>query len=155
MKKKQALFFIDKDYWNELTCEPYDIRLLDKDIKSIVNEYNQDAVYDLDKWVLKVGTNFEWADFPNLIAVWVHLKNDLGVDEKVALIKGEEAKVIMTPNLNALIKTQSAEKRVFNYRVALVTRDNADAFSWSEWTTYSESDNLYLIEEDIKTLYNL
>lgn len=155
MKKKQALFFIDKDYWNELTCEPYDIRLLDKDIKSIVNEYNQDAVYDLDKWVLKVGTNFEWADFPNLIAVWVHLKNNLGVDEKVALIKGEEAKVIITPNLNALIKTQSSEKRVFNYRVALVTRDNADASSWSEWTTYSEADNLYIIEEDIKTLYNL
>ena len=61
----------------------------------------------------------------------------------------------MTPNLNALIKTQSSEKRVFNYRVALVTRDNADASSWSEWTTYSEADNLYIIEEDIKTLYNL
>ena len=152
LKKKKLLFFANKDYWNELICEPYDIRLLDDDIETIVNEFYQDATYEMRDWIVRIGTNFVWEDFPNLTAVWVQIKNKWGVNEEIALTKGEVANVLMTKNLHATMNAQDSSSRVFDYRIAVATKDNLEKSEYGEWMHYSDDDVFYIKEDDIKGL---
>jgi len=152
LKKKKVFFFTDKNYWNELICEPYGLRILDEDIETIVDEYYQDATYEMRDWIVQVGTNFIWEDFPNLIAVWVQIKNQWGVNEEIALSKGETSKILMTPNLNATMKTQDSYSRVFDYRIAVLTKDNPEKSAYGQWATYADDDAFYIKEDDIKEL---
>ena len=127
---------IREDYWTEFICEPYHIRLHDEDLKEILEKTNESAAYEYQEWTVSVTTNFDWYDYPDLLAVQVEVKNNFGVNKVVTLKENEESNISMDSNLNARMKTQQAGERNFEYRVRAIVKNGPQNPTWSEWESY-------------------
>lgn len=151
-KKLLGIGKVDTDYWNELVCEPYHIRVLDDSLKEIMVSTNESATYDHDTWTLSVICNFRWSDYPDLTALQIELKNKFGLDETVTLTNGDEKpKIPMVSNLNADMHSQQAGDRLFEYRIRIITMCGPKNPAWSDWAEDS-GNMLFIYEEDISNL---
>ena len=127
LKRKTPILKIeyDKGYWDRLICEPFNVRLLDNDLSSIVNKYNEEAIYQLDDWHLEVRSNFNWADYPTLTAIQVKLTHEYGLNTIITLDREQNKKTVnMLPNMNAKLKSQSSIK--YKYCVGAVVQGHDD-----------------------------
>lgn len=146
LKKKNFWGKPKEDYWNELICEPYHIRLQDETLKMVLTKTNDSAYFKHETWTLTAMTSFHWSEVPDLTAVQVELKNQFGLNESILLTAGEEKlKVNMVPNLSAEMSTRNAGDRVFEYRLKVITRNGPKE---GEWRTES-GDTLFIYKDDI------